>query len=119
MKSNYDRMFSMLFKDLYVLYLNKVERKSRSIEELDTVIKWLSGYSDEDLSNILSSSITVKEFFEGFVQLNEKSGLIKGMICGVRVEDIEDPLVKRVRMLDKLVDDIIKGKSLDKVMYKC
>ena len=118
MKSNYDRMFSMLFKDLYVLYLNKVERKSRSKEELDTVIKWLSGYSDEDLSNILSSGITVKEFFEGFIQLNEKAGLIKGMICGVRIEDIEDTLVKRVRMLDKLVDDISKGKSLDKVIYK-
>ena len=118
MKSNYDRVFSMLFKDLYVLYLNKVERKNRSKEELDTVIKWLSGYSDEDLISILGSDKTVKGFFEEFIKLNEKASLIKGMICGVRVEDIEDPLVKRVRMLDKLVDEISKGKSLEKVIYR-
>ena len=91
-------------------------KKGRTKEELDTIIIWLTGYTKAQLSHILSSNITYSQFFEDAPHMNEHRVDIKGVICGVRVETIEDPLMRDIRYLDKLVDELAKGKSLDTIL---
>lgn len=105
----------MTFASVYPLYLAKVERKGRSKAELDAVIEWLTGFDQAELNRQIAIESTLPEFFEA-ATLNPNVSLITGVVCGVRVEDIEEPLMQRVRWLDKLVDEVAKGKALEKVL---
>jgi hypothetical protein len=109
------RVAAMTVATVYPLYLAKVERKGRSKSELDSVIRWLTGYDQAELDRQLADGTTFADFFAG-ARLNPNAGLITGVICGVRVETIEDPLMQHVRYLDKLVDELAKGRALDKVL---
>jgi hypothetical protein len=105
----------MSVSKVYPLYVNKVERKGQSRADLDTVIRWLTGYTQIELDARVDAGVTFEEFFAG-ATLNPKSHQITGVICGVRVEEIEDPLVQKVRYLDKLVDELSQGKPLEKIL---
>lgn len=109
------RIFETSFASVYVLYLQKVERKGRTQAELDTVITWLTGYSAAELEEQIARETTFREFF-GSAKLNEASSLITGSVCGVKVQEVEDPLMKKIRLLDKVVDELAKGKALEKVL---
>ena len=105
----------MTLASVYPLYLAKVEKKGRTRDELDAVIRWLTGYDQSELDQHLAAGSTFADFFEG-ARLNPNATLITGVICGVRVEAIEDPLMQRIRYLDKLVDELAKGRALEKVL---
>jgi len=105
----------MSFASVYPLYLTKVERKGRTSEELDQVIEWLTGFDDAALRRHLEQHTTFEEFFAD-ADLNPDAALITGVICGVRVEDIEDPLMQKIRYLDKLVDELARGKAMEKIL---
>jgi hypothetical protein len=105
----------MTLAGVYPLYLAKVEKKGRTKDELDAVICWLTGYDESALSRQIAAGTTFEEFFAG-ARLNPNATLITGVICGVRVETIEDPLMRQIRYLDKLVDELAKGKALEKVL---
>jgi len=109
------RIYSMTLASVYPLYLAKVEKKGRTKDELDTVIRWLTGYSDAELDEQLADGTTFADFF-ATARLNPNATQITGMICGVRVETIEDPLIQQVRYLDKLVDELAKGRPLEKIL---
>ena len=109
------RVAAMTVATVYPLYLAKVERKGRSKSELDSVIRWLSGYDQAELDRQLADGTTFADFFAG-AHLNPNAGLITGVVCGVHVEEIEDPLMRQVRYLDKLVDELAKGRALAKVL---
>ncbi len=109
------RFFSMTVASVYPLYLAKVEKKGRTQDELDAVIRWLTGYDDAELARHLTAGTTFADFFAE-ARLNPNAGLITGAICGVRVETIEDPLLQQIRYLDKLVDELAKGRALEKVL---
>ncbi|GAA3531066.1 DUF2200 domain-containing protein [Nocardioides daeguensis] len=109
------RIFSTSLASVYPLYLAKVERKGRSQAELDEVIGWLTGFSEAELRAHLDAETTFEELFAA-ARLNPAAGLITGVVCGVRVEDVEDPLMQKIRYLDKLVDELARGKAMDKVL---
>lgn len=109
------RIFTMRFASVYLAYVNKVERKGRTKDELDQVITWLTGYDDEELAAHLEAETTFEDFFAG-ATMNDHTDLITGVVCGVRVEDVEDPLMQQIRWLDKLVDELAKGKAMEKVL---
>jgi len=109
------RAFRMPFATVYPLYLTKVERKGRSQVELDAVIRWLTGYDDPELARHLAAGTSFADFFAA-ATLHPCAGKITGVICGVRVEAIEDPLMQKIRFLDKLVDELAKGRPLEKVL---
>ena len=109
------RIFTTSFASVYPLYVAKVERKGRSKAELDQVIEWLTGYDEADLTAHLAAGTTFEDFFAQ-ASLNPRVSSITGVVCGVRVEDVEDPLMQKIRYLDKLVDEIAKGRSMDKVL---
>jgi len=109
------RVARMTLASVYPLYLAKIEKKGRTQEELDEVIRWLAGYDESELRRHLDDGSTFEDFFAG-ARLNANAGLITGVICGVRVESIEDPLMQQVRYLDKLVDELAKGKPMEKVL---
>ena len=110
------RIFGMPFADIYALYLAKVERKGRSQAELDQVITWLTGHDADALAQLLAAQLTLGDFFDQAPAFNPNASLITGLICGIRVEEIEDPQMQRARYLDKLVDDLAKGKPMAKVL---
>lgn len=114
----HDRIFKMSFASVYPLYVKKVEKKGRTKEELDQVIEWLTGYKKESLQEVIDNELTFTVFFEKAPAFNENASLIKGVICGYRVEEIEDPLMQKIRYLDKVVDELAKGKSLEKIFRK-
>ena len=109
------RMASMTFSTVYPLYINKVERKGRTKAELDQVIKWLTGFSDKQLLELITAKATFEAFFKK-AKLHPNAHLITGVICGYRVEDIENPLSQKVRYMDKLVDELAKGKKMEKIL---
>ena len=109
------RIYAMTVASVYPLYLAKVEKKGRTKAELDVVICWLTGYSESELSRHLAAGTTFEAFFAG-ARLHPNVADITGVICGVRVETIEDPLMQKIRYLDKLVDELAKGKTLEKVL---
>lgn len=115
MKNDY-RIPAIKFSKVYPLYVEKAERKGRTREELDQVIRWLTGYSQAGLQRQIDKESDFETFFAEAPAIHPNSALIKGTICGVRVEDIEDPLVRKARYLDKLVDELAKGKALEKIM---
>lgn len=112
------KLFQMKFSKLYDLYIAKAQRKNRTKEEVDDLILWLTGYTEASLNEILSNETTVQEFFNHAKNFNKNSIHITGKICGVVIEDIDDPLMKRIRYLDKLIDELAKGKSMDKIKRK-
>ena len=105
----------MTVASVYPLYVAKVERKGRTRAELDQVIEWLTGFDDAELADHLEAGTTFRDFFDQS-HLHPHASLITGVICGVRVEDIEDPLMRRIRYLDKLVDELARGKAMEKVL---
>ena len=109
------RIFSISVASVYPHYVTKVERKGRTKAELDEVIEWLTGFDDAQLKDHLAAETTFADFFAD-AHLNPKASSITGVICGVRVEDIDDPLMQKVRYLDKLVDELAKGKAMEKVL---
>lgn len=111
-----DKLFHMPFCDLYPFLVNKALKKGRTKEEVNLIISWLTGYSIESLHESLEQKIDVKTFFDQSPHFNQKASLIKGVICGVRIEEIEDPLMKRIRYLDKLIDELAKGKPMYKIL---
>lgn len=113
-----EKVYRMDFAKVYPLYVSKVEKKGRMKREVDEVIRWLTGYSQEELEEMLEKTVTLGDFFRRAPALNENRRLIRGVVCGVRVEDIEEPLLQEIRYLDKLVDELAKGKSMDKILRK-
>jgi hypothetical protein len=109
------RIFTMTVASVYPLYLAKVERKGRTRDELAAVICWLTGYSESELGQHLAAGTTFADFFAG-ARPPDSAALITGVICGVRVETIEDPLIQQIRYLDKLVDELAKGRALERVL---
>lgn len=107
---------AMKFAKLYPLYVQKAERKARTRDEVDRVICWLTGYDDAGLRRQIERDIDVETFFAEAPGINPNCTLIKGVVCGVRVEDIEDPLMRNVRYLDKLIDELAKGKAMEKIL---
>jgi len=114
-KSQDDRIAEMTFASVYPHYLNKVLKKSRTIEELHQVINWLTGYNDKKIEQLIRDKVSFKSFFEE-AQLNQNAKLIKGLICGYRIEEIEYPITRSVRYLDKLVDELAKGKKMASIL---
>jgi hypothetical protein len=109
------RIFTASVASVYPLYLAKVERKGRTKAELDQVIEWLTGYDEAALGRLLDDGTTFADFFAG-ATLNPRASSITGRVCGVRVEDVEDPLMQKIRYLDLLVDELARGRSMDKVL---
>ena len=110
-----DRIAQMTFASVYPHYLSKVERKGRSKEELHQVITWLTGFDDDKLQELMEQKVTFKTFFNS-AKLNPDSQQITGVICGYRIEEIENPITKQVRYLDKLVDELAKGRKMEKIL---
>lgn len=111
-----DRVYRIKFSSVYPLYVQKAERKNRTKEEVDEVICWLTGYSRAQLKQQIERASDLETFFAKAPKFNPKASLIKGVVCGVRVEEIEDPLMRKIRYMDKLVDELAKGKALDKIL---
>ena len=109
------RIFTVSVASVYPHYVAKVERKGRTKAELDQVIEWLTGFDESALSDHLAASTTFEAFFAD-ARLNPHASLITGVVCGVRVEDVEDPLMRQIRYLDKLVDELAKGKAMDRIL---
>ena len=109
------RIFTSPFASVYPLYVAKLERKGRTQEELDAVIEWLTGFDASALGHHLEAGSTFEEFFAA-ADLNPCASLITGTVCGVRVQEVEDPLMRRIRYLDKLVDELAKGRPMEKVL---
>lgn len=110
-----ERIASMSFASVYPHYMTKVEKKGRTIEELHEVITWLTGYNNEQLQQLINDKATFETFFKE-AKLHPNAHLITGVICGYRIEDIENPLTQQVRYLDKLVDELAKGRKMDKIL---
>ncbi len=109
------RIAKMAFASVYPMYVAKVEKKGRTKEELHQVMKWLTGFDDQKLQELIKEDVTFETFFE-HASLNANAHLITGVICGYRVEEIEDPLTRQVRYLDKLVDELAKGRKMEKIL---
>ena len=109
------RIFTTSVGSVYVHYVAKAERKGHTRAEVDQVTKWLTGYSDTELATKLADGTTFEDFFAG-ATLNPNAPLIKGVICGVRIEDLDDPLMKQIRYLDKLVDEVANGRAMEKIL---
>lgn len=112
------RIYTMSVASVYPLYIAKAEKKGRTKKEVDDVIRWLTGYSQKKLEAQLEKKIDFETFFGQAPQMNPARALIKGLICGIRVEDIEEPLMQEIRYLDKLVDELAKGKAMEKILRK-
>ncbi|SFN18647.1 DUF2200 domain-containing protein [Variovorax sp. OV329] len=110
------RIFAMPFAKVYPLYIQKAQRKGRTKEEVDQVIRWLTGYDEAGLARQVELQSDFESFFAQAPALHPNATQIKGVVCGIRVEEIEDPLMRRIRWLDKLVDELAKGKPMDKIL---
>lgn len=114
--TNNERVFAMSFASVYPHYVNKVIGKGRTVEELHTVIHWLTGYTEKGLQKVLDTQVDFRTFFAEAPKLNPNASMITGMICGYRIEDIEDPMMRKLRYLDKLVDELAKGRAMEKIL---
>ncbi|PKQ20104.1 MAG: DUF2200 domain-containing protein [Actinobacteria bacterium HGW-Actinobacteria-6] len=113
-----ERVFAMEFARVYPLYVQKAERKQRTKDEVDQIICWLTGYDDAELQRQIEQRNDLETFFAQAPALHPNSSLITGVVCGVRVEEVEDPLMQKIRYLDKLVDELAKGKAMDKILRR-
>ncbi|MBP1654030.1 MAG: hypothetical protein H6Q28_586 [Bacteroidetes bacterium] len=112
------QVFAMKFAKVYPMYVAKAERKNRTKQEVDQIICWLTGYDEAGLRQQIELEHDLETFFAQAPALHPNSSLIKGVVCGVRVEDIEDPLMRKLRYLDKLIDELAKGKAMEKILRK-
>ena len=110
------RIFGTKFSSVYPHYVQKAERKNRTNEEVDQIICWLTGYERVELQRQIDSGVDFETFFAQAPAIHPNTSLIKGVVCGVRVEDVEDPLMQKIRYLDKLIDELARGKPLDKIL---
>jgi hypothetical protein len=110
------RIFAIKFSKVYPLYVQKAERKNRSKNEVDEIICWLTGYSPTGLRQQIEKEVDLETFFSEAPGVNPNSSLIKGVVCGVRVEEVDDPLMQKIRYMDKLVDELAKGKAMEKIL---
>lgn len=116
--TNYARVFAYSFASIYRLYIEKVEKKGRTKAELDEVLFWLTGYNAQTLQQQIDKKNSLETFFAEAPQLNANVSKITGVVCGVRVEEIEDKLMQKIRYMDKLVDELAKGKAMEKILRK-
>lgn len=112
------KIYTMSFSRIYPLYISKVEKKGRTKSEVDEIILWLTGYSQDELEVQLEKQTDCETFFRDAPHLNPSRVLVKGVVCGVRVEDIEEPMMQEIRYLDKLIDELAKGKAMEKILRK-
>lgn len=112
------RIYTISFARVYPLYIAKVERKGHTKAEVDEIIRWLTGYSQKELEALLKKETDLETFFAESPQLNPSRSLIKGLICGIRVEEIKEPTMREIRYLDKLIDELAKGKVMEKILRK-
>lgn len=115
---NNSRVFKMSFAGVYPHYINKAEKKGRTKEEVHEIIYWLTGYDEKTLQQQMEKKVDFRTFFEEAPQINPNASKITGVICGYRVEDIEDKLMQQIRYLDKLIDELAKGKAMEKILRK-
>lgn len=112
------RIYTMTFGSVYPHYINKAERKDRKKEEVDEIIRWLTGYTQKQLEKIIEDETNFEDFFDKAPKKNPNRKLITGVICGMRVEEIEEPLMQEIRYMDKLIDELAKGKDMEKILRK-
>ncbi|HCZ35847.1 MAG TPA: DUF2200 domain-containing protein [Cytophagales bacterium] len=115
---NNQRIFKMAFAGVYPHYITKAEKKGRTKEEVDEIICWLTGYNKKALQKQIDTKVDFETFFAQAPQLNPNVSKITGVICGYRIEEIEDPLMKKIRYMDKLIDELAKGKTMEKILRK-
>lgn len=115
-ESNYERVFKMSFAGVYPHYITKAEKKGRTKEEVHQIILWLTGYNEQQLQEILNNKTNFEDFFNNAPKINPNASKITGVICGYRVEDIEDKLMQQIRYLDKMIDELAKGKAMEKIL---
>lgn len=116
--NNHEKIYRIIFSGVYPLYIQKVERKGRTKEELDEVIMWLTGYNMREIKSQIDKQVTLEEFVNQAPKLNPLRSEITGVICGVKVQDIEDKTTREIRYMDKLVDELAKGKAMEKILRK-
>ncbi|HWB24825.1 MAG TPA: DUF2200 domain-containing protein [Chitinophagaceae bacterium] len=116
--TNNARVYKMSFAGVYPLYIKKAEAKGRTKEEVDAIIYWLTGYNQQSLQQVIDNKTNFEMFFNNAPQINPNVSKITGVICGYRVEDIEDPIIQKVRYLDKMIDELAKGKAMEKILRK-
>ena len=112
------RIFTMSFGSVYPLYVQKAEKKGRTKKEVDEVITWLTGYSGKQLQRVVDGKVDFETFFAKAPRMNPNAGLITGVVCGIRVEEITDPLMQKIRYLDKLVDELARGKKMESILRR-
>lgn len=112
------RVYTASFGSVYPLYVTKAERKERTKAEVDEIIRWLTGYTQKKLEKVIADGTDFETFFAKAPRMNPNRSLITGVVCGVRVEDIEDPLMREIRYLDKLVEELARGKAMEKILRK-
>jgi len=117
-KMNSNRIYHYSFASVYPLYISKAENKGRTKNEVDEIIYWLTGHNEKTLKAVIEDGLTLEYFFKNAPQLNPSRSLIKGVVCGVRLEEIEDETTREIRYLDKLIDKLAKGKSMEKILRK-
>ena len=113
---NSHRIYGMSFASVYPLYIAKAEKKGRTAAEVDEIVRWLTGYSQAELESQVEKKTSFETFFAEAPRLNPRRTLITGVICGVRIEEIEEPLMREIRYLDKLIDELAKGKAMEKIL---
>ena len=118
MDAKNQRVFAMSFASIYPLYIKKVEKKGRTQAEVDEILIWLTGYDEAGLQKQIEDKVTLETFFADAPKINPNVSMIKGVICGYRVEDIEDELMQKIRYMDKLIDELAKGKAMEKILRK-
>lgn len=115
---NKERVFKMSFASIYPHYIAKAKKKGRTKSEVDQIIYWLTGYDEKGFQNQLESNTNLEDFFGAAPHINPNANMIKGMICGYRVEELEDELVRNIRYLDKMIDELARGKAIEKILRK-
>ena len=110
------KIYSMAFSSVYPHYLAKAEKKDRTKKEVDKIIRWLTGYTQSQLNSLIKKEVDFESFFDDAPKMNPARKLIKGVVCGVRVEEVEEPTMREIRYLDKLIDELAKGKSMEKIL---
>lgn len=116
MEAQKPRIYTISFARVYPLYIAKVEKKGRTKSEVDEIIRWLTGYSQQELGTRIKQDVDLETFFAQAPRMNPARSLITGMICGVRVEDIKEPTMREIRYMDKLIDELAKGKAIEKIL---
>jgi hypothetical protein len=111
-----EKVFALTFAGVYPHYVKKAETKGRTKSELDEILRWLTGYTHKGLEEVIDKKKTLQEFFDEAPKFNPNASLITGTVCGIRVENIEDPLMQKIRYLDKLIDELAKGKKMEKIL---